>query len=254
MKNTKKIVRYLDGEMGDAELKLFEEEIKTDSDLAEQVFLHMEVDKTLKDRDIIELRKKIKNIYQSFIHSEKNEDDKDQELRSFRNIFNKKYLVAASIIVLMVISSLILFPLRFNNDKLFNRFYDPYLIDLNFRSVASDYNAYEAGIRHYKKGEFEEALGNLSKIDSSMELYIPATFFSAISSIETGRIQEAIEKFNIVVNANNDAFINHSEWYLGLCSLLVNDNEKAVLYFQKVKEKDVFYEKRSKKILRLIKR
>jgi len=260
MKNTEMIMKYLDGELEGEELKWFENELKNDPQLAEKFILHKEVNETLKDTDSIRFRKKLKNIYQTFINSESttrnaNKNEINNISLSIPKYKNTWFLIAASLAV--IITTVCIFymlkPKTYNNEKLFSMYYKPYETDASYRSIRTDFSLFSQGLRIYKQGDFKGALEKFKLLTENDNAFIPANFFSGISFIEEGQIQEAVKSFKFILNQNDNGLIVHAEWYLGLCYLKTNENNKAIDQFQKIVENNLFYQNNAAEILKQIK-
>ena len=65
MKTTERILKYLDGELNNNELKQFEAELLINPEFAEIVDLHKGIEDTLKDKDLIIFRKRLDKVYKS---------------------------------------------------------------------------------------------------------------------------------------------------------------------------------------------
>ena len=79
---------------------------------------------------------------------------------------------------------------------------------------------------------------------------IAVWFYYGISNIETKNYENSIKAFNTIIKQNDNLYIEHAEWYLGLCYLKNNQKEKAIDQFMLVASNpDNFHRQEAKNIL-----
>ena len=79
---------------------------------------------------------------------------------------------------------------------------------------------------------------------------IAVWFYYGIANIETQNYDNSIKAFNTIINQNDNLYIEHAEWYLGLCYLKNNQKDKAVDQFVVVASNpDNFHRQEAKNIL-----
>jgi tetratricopeptide (TPR) repeat protein len=79
---------------------------------------------------------------------------------------------------------------------------------------------------------------------------IAVWFYYGISNIETHNYNDAIKAFNTIIKQNDNLYIEHAEWYLGLCYLKNNQKDKAMDQFAVVASNpDNFHQQEAKNIL-----
>jgi tetratricopeptide (TPR) repeat protein len=75
-------------------------------------------------------------------------------------------------------------------------------------------------------------------------------FYYGISNIETKNYDNSIKAFTTIINQNDNLYIEHAEWYLGLCYLKNNQKDKAIDQFVVVASNpDNFHRQEAKNIL-----
>ncbi|MCX6270134.1 MAG: tetratricopeptide repeat protein [Bacteroidetes bacterium] len=76
-----------------------------------------------------------------------------------------------------------------------------------------------------------------------------ARFYLAISYMENKREPEAVRLLQDIVDTRDVFFLSQSEWYLGICYLLLGRKEEAILPFDRLARKKGYYQEQSKEIL-----
>ena len=68
--------------------------------------------------------------------------------------------------------------------------------------------------------------------------------------MEIEEYTKANESFNKIIDHKANAFIESAEWYLGLCYLKTNENQKAFEVFGEIVERDGYFKKDARKIIK----
>jgi len=236
MEQLEKIFKYLDGEVIGEEKQVFEKELESDESLKQTLRLVQEVDKTIADDELFSLIDKLKEV-QGTINDEIGVNNKTKILH------NWKWLAAASVTVLLVVSALLYtFNSKPSNDKIFADFYHRYEYDLITRSVEpSDVSDLIKAIQLYDKGDYQEAISKFEVIIKSDASNTAAHFFIGVSFIETKNYPKAIENLNYVVVKNDTAFVEHAEWYLALCYIKAKQTSLATNLLRKISNGNTYY-------------
>jgi tetratricopeptide (TPR) repeat protein len=112
-----------------------------------------------------------------------------------------------------------------------------------------DQNIVEAVIKFQQK-DFRIASVLFKNILDSDKSNIAVWFYYGISNIETQNYENSIKAFNTIIDQNDNLYIEHAEWYLGLCYLKSNQKDKAIDQFVVVASNpDNFHQKEAKSIL-----
>jgi tetratricopeptide (TPR) repeat protein len=107
----------------------------------------------------------------------------------------------------------------------------------------------EAVIKFQQK-DFALASDLFNKILEKDNSNIAVWFYYGIANIETKNYTNSIKAFNTIITQNDNLYIEHAEWYLGLCYLKNNQKEKAVGQFTLVASNpDNFHNQEAKNIL-----
>jgi hypothetical protein len=226
LKHSATIEQFLANEMTPAERAAFKKELLTDQDLADELKLSESIDSALVRDDIIELRSKL------IAASKANRRHLKPSVPLLHLSTRKWWLAAASILLFAALGATLYFQTSRNisNDALFSEYYNSEnIVD----QTRGDENIVEAVIKFQQK-DFEQASrlfrGILDKDNSNIAVW----FYYGIASIETKKFENSISAFNTIIKQNDNLYIEHAEWFLGLCFLKNNQVKKAAVQFQVV--------------------
>lgn len=238
-KHSASIEQYLANEMAPAERAAFIRESKLNPDLAEELKLSQTIDAALLRDDIVDLRKKL-------VEAASKANKIETPVIRLKN--RKWWYAAASVLVVFTLSTALFLQNKHNvtNDSLFSQFYNSEnIID----QTRGDENIVEAVIKFQQK-DFVSASDLFKKILDKDNSNIAVWFYYGIANIETKNYNNSIKAFNTIIAQNDNLYIEHAEWFLGLCYLKNNQKEKAIGQFDRVASNpDNFHHKEAKNIL-----
>lgn len=160
--------------------------------------------------------------------------------------FKWLYLIF-SFIILISVSSVLYFQ---SSKDIFNKYYTSENI---INQTRGDDNIVD-GVIEFLDKDFKSASQYFSKTIEKDSSNITIWFYYAISNIETRNYKKAIESFNFIIDQKDNLYIEHAEWYLGLCYLKNNQKNKAIEQFTKIsKNSDNFHQKDAIKIINKLK-
>ena len=237
------IERHIAGEMSEEERAWFERELMGNESLRSEVELRKKTDMVLKNQDVVSLRNKLSQIEKS------RKAAKVPAARSKRPVYIR---YAAILTALLVISSIALHRSKSTaNDELIGRYYKPYDPPANQRSGKVGTNAdFTLALEFYNTNDYENAARFFSKVVESNPKDMQSVLLSGVSNFEDKKYPEAKMSFTTVIDDNNNLFIETANWYLALCYIKTNENEKAISQLKKIKEESGMYSKDARKILR----
>jgi tetratricopeptide (TPR) repeat protein len=240
-KHSATIEHYLAGEMAPHERTAFKRDLKSNPDLAEELKLSQSIDSALMRDDIIDLRQKlIAAIHAGRVVKE--------EVPVVHMYTRKWWYAAASLVALVAVAATLYLqvPRTVSNDKLFTEYYNSEnIVD----QTRGDQNIVEAVIKFQQK-DFATASELFKSILDKDNSNIAVWFYYGISNIETKNYDNSIKAFNTIINQNDNLYIEHAEWYLGLCYLKDNQKDKAIAQFAVVANNpDNFHRQEAKNIL-----
>jgi tetratricopeptide (TPR) repeat protein len=220
------VEQYLSNEMVQAEKELFERDVSFNPELSQELRLSRTIDAALKQDDIIDLRQKLLAAYRENRNEQK-------EVPVIRMHEKKYWYAAASIILLAALGSSLFFglPGSSSNDRLFDQYYNPDNLVTVTRS--GDANIVEAVMKFQEK-EYAVAAKLFRQILASDRSNFAGWFYYGISSIETENYDQAEKAFKNIIADNQNLYIEHAEWYLGLCYLKSNQTENARIQLSKI--------------------
>ncbi len=242
---SKLIDKYINGEMTEDELKLFENELKINPQLKAELELHKKIDNAIINDDLANFNKKINDIHSEYTSSKVVHKTKYIQ----KNIY---YLVAAIIILLIAIVSIIYFSYnnKLSDTEIYSMYFKPYET-INKRS-AETINAddiYLNALHNYDKANYAKAIELFSQLFKQDDSNMAAYLYAGISLMETNNFSEAKKSFQTIINNNDIYYIQQAEWYLGLCYLKAGKTKKTKKQFRKIVSCQGFYENKAKEIL-----
>lgn len=224
-KHSASIEHYLSNEMAPAELMAFEQELKTNSDLANELKFSQSIDSALMRDDIIDLREKLIATIQS-------DRDVKKVVPAIEKQTHKWWYAAAAVITIFAVATTLYLqmPRTATNDSLFREYYNAEnIVD----QTRSNQNIVDAVVKFQQK-DFRSASALFKRILETDNSNIAVWFYYGISNIETGNYDNSIKAFTLIINQNDNLYIEHAEWYLGLCYLKSNQGDKAIVQFNNV--------------------
>lgn len=243
----KSIEDFIDGVLEGELLEEFEMELKDNTDLLAEVKLRKQVNDSILENDIFELREKLKSARESsevkkvkmFIP-----ETKSGQIKFWRRS-------VAVFIVLIGLAGVLS-----NGLISVSRTYDNYFEAPAWspeRSVNSDLTLFQVANRAYLNADYEKVIHTLNKITVTDNENFVVNFYKAASFQNMGKYAEAIEAYTKVIDNGNNFFIEEAEWYRSLCYLKTGDKKKAELELLAVIEKKNHYENQAKAVIRRLK-
>ena len=242
------IDQFLNMELSEDELASFESELSNNPDLVAELDLHREIDAALLEKDVMHLRNKLDRISKDIIKEKRKE-------RSFiARIPNSRIAVAtiaASLILLISITSLLSRNKVTNERELYSQFFRPYEATGIFRSNDSDLDSkISIALHKYNQAEYTEAVGLFEEILKTDASNPVGNFYQGMAYQELGQFDNAIGSYNQVIKERNNLFIEQAQWYAALCYLQNDNRRKAFKQFQRIAENNGYYSEKASAILR----
>jgi tetratricopeptide (TPR) repeat protein len=240
------IERYIAREMSEEERAWFERELMGNDSLRAEVELRRKTDMVLKNQDVVSLRNKLSQIEKS------RKADEVPAGKSKRPVYIR---YAALVTALLVIGSILLHNGKSTgNDELISRYYKPYDPPASQRSAQVRTNAdFTLALEFYNTNDYENAARFFSKVVDSNPRDMQSVLLNGVSNFEDKKFPEAKMSFTTVIDDNNNLFIETASWYLALCYIKTNENDKAISQLKKISEEGGMYVKDARKILRKLK-
>jgi tetratricopeptide (TPR) repeat protein len=245
---TKIIDRYLDGDLNGSELKTFEKELDSNPELKEELKLQRDVNKALREKEILDFRAQLKIIHQSF------EPAHGKNIAG--QLVNSKWarIAVASVVLLIAIAVLTNYFVgnRVNYDRIFDKYYEKYK-PLNVRSGFDEIDImYHNALTAYQNEAYEKALILFEEVLELDQSRMEVNLMTGVSNMELEEFEKASTSFSKVIIHNDNLFMDHAEWYLGFCYIKTDNTDKAVEQFTKIASGNSPNKDRAKKILKKI--
>lgn len=240
-KHSASIEQFLANEMAPSERTAFKNELRSNPDLARELKLAQAIDSAILSDDVIDLRQKLI----AAINAGKTPKT---EVPVVRMNTRKWWYAAASLLALVAVSATLYLQTNRNlsTDSLFSQYYNSEnIVDI----TRGDENIVDAVIKFQQK-DYSTASVMFKKILDKDESNIAVWFYYGISNIETQNYQNSIKAFNTIINQNDNLYLEHAEWYLGLCYLKNNQKDKAMDQFVAIASNpENFHHQEAKNIL-----
>ena len=245
-RSIEEIDNYLNDNMDELTLAHFEEELLNNSGLAAELSFHKEVDKAVGEKDVMDLRARLRGISME-------ENERSSEKLGVVSPKVKRlvwYAVASSIALLLAVSSLMIHK-SYSNQQLYTSYYQPYKNGTNVsRSASTASNEVSSALRQLDKGNYPSALKMLQSASVNDQDRYSISFYSGVAYEGLGDFKNAINSFSEVVRHGDNLLVEQSEWYIGLCYLKIEERDKAVKQFRYIVSRNGFYREQSSKLLK----
>ena len=238
----KTILDYIFKELPEDKEKEFNDHLEKDEKLSDIVdgFMDLILKEKLNRQGLEEYLSESKNKFLSNISDTKEYSGKIKT--GF--FYNKKYLVAASFVILICIGSLF-FILRnetYSNDELFSMYYQQPDDIVNFYKSESS----EPYIDNLINQKLESSVSEFKKDSTNIE----ACYLSGIYYIQNERYSDAINSFLFIIDHNKNLYVEEAEWYLALCYIKLDQYENARIYLKEIVSEKGFKKVEAKELLR----
>lgn len=243
------IEQYLEGTLKNENLISFENRLKTDSQLAEELALRQDMEhflsiKTEKDA----LKKELPKISQSFFQESKTEQKEEAKIVQLTPFYKKKSFIFGSVAAAVLLFFMIQF-LR-PTGSLYEQYQEEYQLALAEKGVS------ELNLPKLEK-EFEA--GNYAYAKEQLELYLTqnptdtrAQIAHAISLMELNETTKAQQILsNIYNDSNKILFKNAATWYLAMSYLKEENFTEAKTYLAQIQAGE--YSEKAKELLQKLK-
>jgi tetratricopeptide (TPR) repeat protein len=168
----------------------------------------------------------------------------------------RKVLSYAAIASLAVLISLgVLLKVQHNkltNQQIYQKHFEPYEVTMVYRSAESDELLRQA-VAAYDAQNYTVAIGLFEQLMGSYPNEMEYQLSLGISYMETEQYNKADNKFQTIIDHDDNLYIEPAEWYLGFCYLHTDRNEIAREHFKSIAQSNSSYNKKAKTILRRIK-
>lgn len=242
---SQRIESYRSGFLTESEKLKFEQELAVNPRLKEEFEFEIELDASLMQEDVIDLRRKMRHV----INEEK------ARARNFgkRSLHSHWYLVAASVtfLILVVGALRLMNPVKYSDETIFEMYYTG---ESAHNVTRSGSNSNDEAMIKYHEGDFNGALLLFNEILDKDADNIYIRYYAGLASIETKQIERAINEFSFIVKNHNNLFAENAEWYLALSYLRNSQTKEAKEILEKITQTTTNpHQKEARQILKRIK-
>ena len=218
-----RIEKYLLGEMGPEERAGFEQELSNNADLQAA----LEQTRLLVRGIEYAGMKGMMDDFHNMIPDNAHENRYIQT--TFKTMRNKMmpYLIAASVLLLVVLGVWWLTNLQPAHEKLFARHYQPDPGLITPMSSGENYLFY-AGMVEYRLGNYDNAIDKWSQVLNQKPLNDTLSYFLGVAFLSVNDLSSATAMLNDAVAHTQSVFIDDAWYYLGLAHLKKGNWEKAL--------------------------
>ena len=239
-KYSEKIQKYLDNELSSSELSEFEEIIKIHPELQDEIRLYRKVTHTINDPALENFKIELDTIH---------EENFSSKIRMNKNNFKQWYLVAASVLVLITVGTLLIFQSdKAKPQDVFEKYYKTYE-PIVTRSVISETDFFNQGIEAYISKRYDLAFAKFDQLAQIDDNNYAAKLLMGVCSIEMGDFSIAEKQFSAIIESKDPFYVQDAEWYLALMFLNTNNTEKAIAVLNTIVNNRGMYTEKASLIL-----
>lgn len=251
MKTTRLIEQYLEGTLGDAARVEVEQRAERDEEFRELIRLHQEVNESIHDKEIQQLRDLLEKVSQEYIASN---DAGDSRLpgRFFR-LFRHNALRIAAILIGCLVAGYFLKLILFSPtpEVLYQRYYTRYEPDIASRAIPDGaVLPLNKALWKYHAGSYAEALVILDEILLLDHQNYLVWFYRGLVCLEMGDPEKAIRSFGSIPPNWQSLYNEHRNWYLALALLKVNQPSRSSEILQEIRRNGGYYARQADQLLR----
>lgn len=230
------IENYLSNKLAEGDKKRFEESLKLDEGLRDEVGKISMVYNALDEIGAKKLMKRFAEI--------------EAKLNPFKSVkFESKIYLrwAASIALIALLSIWFYFSGSISNQDLFIANYSAYP---NVESpISRSDQGSDAVWLAYEKGDYDKAYEGFEVRVTTNKEDIASWFYLGICAIELNKLPEAENALDMVVNSSNDKYREQAHWYLALSYLKAGDESMTIIVLEDIKKSKSTYTQRAKELL-----
>lgn len=152
----------------------------------------------------------------------------------------KIYYAAAAILILAVSLSLFLLQQKSTTENLFSQYFKPYPNTIPLVRGEDAHDKFKMAMSEYEFENFARANRILEEILRTDPDQPIAHFYAGITALCLNRTDDAITHLQQVIKNDNNEFIEHAQWYLGLAFLKNGDVEQAKSIFNSIAKNDLY--------------
>jgi len=242
--------KYLDKELSESEMDRFEQELKASPELMVDLELHKEVDEAIGDTEVLDFRAQLTDLREDTRRT-------GSGRRVFRFTRPWHYAASAAMALLVAIGLATVLGKPLSNSDLFAKHFKTYELVLTNRSIENQYitNLMSLAEDAYRNGNYNRAIGLFDEVLELNDQMMRAEFYKGASYMGNELYVDASKSLTRVIEHNDNAFVQRSEWYLAGCLLALDETDRARRQLAMIASSANHYHKdEAAKILRRMKR
>lgn len=238
------VQKYIGDELSETKRKDFEQELESNIDLQAELKLYQNVESAVKDNRLELFKIKLNSIHEEILGNQ-----------HIYRLFGSKAinLLAASIVVLLTLGSIILFTFYNSNSTIdvFNEYYQPYEMSMTSRNVDSNVDTdLITATNYYTNLDFKNAKLILDDLKSMEGDNSQVLIMLGVSNMELNQLEDAKDNFIAIISANNPFYSQQAEWYLTLTYLKLDDKSNALLHLKSIVSDTGFYKEKAIELIK----
>jgi tetratricopeptide (TPR) repeat protein len=246
-RDLREIEDYVDALLPGEELDGFSTEMEENDDLKSAVILEKELRTAIREKGVMELRDNLRKV---------SVDVYTREEKSFLPLHkaNRKFKKAGTVAAVLVLATGLSFYFQYQGEtreEFLGKYLKPPQSVSSFRSAESSANQeLETAFRFYNQVDYHSALqhfGNVLELEPSHQA---AHFYSGASYQGLTRYNQAIHEYNMVLNHNDNIFVDQAEWYRALCYVRLGEMESAYTSLEAIETKNGYFARDARRLLK----
>ncbi len=243
----KSIEDYIDGVLEGELLDEFLEELKDNSDLIAEVELRKQVNESLSEADIFNLRNELKAARES------------AEVKKVKMLIPESKIShigfwRSSVAILIVLLGIggVLTNSFISGDTMYEKYFEVPAWSPE-RSLSGEITILQRANVSYSNGDYAQVINILEQATESNIEFPVFEFYKAASFQRLEKLNDAITGYTKVINHGDNLFVEESEWYRSLCYIKTGNKEKAKTELLAVIKRKGHFENDAKAVIRRLK-
>lgn len=244
------IESFIYNEMDETSRDVLVSELYENDDLKAELNLLREIDEALSEKDIQQLRAKLRDVSAEISVTEQ---------KSFAPHYGsisglRRFASAAAILIMILGTSLVIrfLAMPSSNIDILNE--SPVAMTA-FRSALPNVDSYlSEGFQLYNTEDYNGALTCFGKVLELDHTNPAALFYSGASNQKLENYRYAVKNYRQVIEHNDNIFIEQAEWYMALCFIRMDEDEKTRVMLEAIVSRNGYYGTKAKVLIKNLKR
>lgn len=235
---------YLEGDMSREERERFEQELKTNTELAEELEMYQSIGKGIKDHySADDLKRKFKTVDDKL-------DKAESEVKTEQKVVPMnpyRWFAVAAVVVVLMISGIVIYRTYFATslDKIALAHWEE---DKGLPVLMGPQNALDNAMTLYKEKRYDESLRELKHLLANHSTNDTLNYYAGVVSFKLNKYADAMKYFSNV--PANSAFKESAEYREALTNLVLGNKDTAIRILQRITSNTShLYHQQAKEIL-----